>query len=113
MRVVLVVTVIGVAGAGGYGYLDLSRKLNETQGRLAEAEAVIAKDRQTLGLVCNEYASAPKVDRALDHLQGQINGLGGEVGHIKGDYAAAPKVEARLAGIEHQLKAQSAGVDAN
>ena len=53
MRVVLVLGLIVVAAAGGYGYFDLKKKLDS-------AEAQNAAARNTLQLVCNEYAGARK-----------------------------------------------------
>jgi hypothetical protein len=108
MRVVLVVAMIALAGMGGYGYFDLTKRLNETRQRLDEAETIIAKDRQTLGLVCNEYASAPKVERHLNQHQAQLNGLRDEVTHVKGSYAVAQKVDAFLGDVNRRLKAQGA-----
>lgn len=110
MRVVLVLVLIALAGAGGYGYYDQTKKLKETQRRLAEAEAVIVADRNTLRAVCNEYASAPKVHRALDTLQGQINGVRGDVGRINTDYASARKVDTNLTDVRGEIAGLKRGL---
>jgi hypothetical protein len=112
MRIVLVAALVLLMGAGGYGYFDLSRKLDATQRRLDEAEGVIASDRHTLSMVCNEYASAPKVENALNNLQGQVNGVSSEVGNLKKECASAPKVDAALNALQQQLKGQGDSLNA-
>lgn len=101
MRVVLVLVLIGLCGAFAYGYLDL----RSGQLKLEEAEAINVKARQTLGQVCDEYASAPKVTRALDNLQGQINIVRKDVAQIGNNYAVAAKVDALLIGLRNDIEA--------
>ncbi|MBM4070442.1 MAG: hypothetical protein FJ271_16030 [Planctomycetes bacterium] len=101
MRVFLVLVLIGMCGASAYGYFDL----RNGQRKLEDAETSNAKARQTLGQVCDEYASAPKVTRALDNLQGQINKVRADVGQIAGNYAVASKVDSLLAGIGKDIAA--------
>ncbi len=61
MRAALILSLIVIFAAGGSGYYMLWRKLDALEHDV---------DR-----VSRDYASAAKVERALDHLQGQINAL--------------------------------------
>jgi hypothetical protein len=82
MRGMFVVVFVLLAGACGYVYYDLSKKLNA-------AEAENAKARQSVHRIWDDFASAQKVDRALDALRS-------EVLRINKDYAVARKVDAIL-----------------
>jgi hypothetical protein len=82
---VLALALLALGGAGVYVYLDQSKRLRE------------------LERLTGETASAPKVERILGNLQGQINDLRNTVGQITADYAAATKVSRALDNLQAQI----------
>jgi hypothetical protein len=96
MRGMLVVVLVLLAGVGGYVYYDV-RRYDDLSSKLNTAEAANAKARQTVQKIWEDFASAHKVDRALEALRS-------DVWRISKDYAVARKVDALLDEISGEVE---------